>query len=190
VVKVGASGKRFSLASVIALLIAASCPVSPAERSAADCEKKTAEDIYGAYVYDTLRLRPVWPLTLSVEETYGDYEQDEEPEYSWSGMSEIEARSLTGLQVSIEPTRFQRGMTLVVDPYYEIRCEENFSKRFPSHPSSIANVFGRDREFIDTLSVFQKGDAGRKLRIARFEIVGDDLWVVDRAWLFVLKRKD
>ena len=76
-VKAGASGKRFALAGVAALLIAASCPVSPVEKSITDCEKREVENVYGTYVYDKLRLRPVSPLKLSVEETYGDYKHDE-----------------------------------------------------------------------------------------------------------------
>jgi len=175
-VKAGVSGKRFALASVMALLVATSRPAHTAEQPVLDCENKMVEDTYGTYVYDTLRLRPKPSLRLSVEETYGDYEYDESTGSSLSGISETEARSLTGLQVSIEPTRFQRGSTIVVDPHYEIHCFENFVGRSRFQTWDELNVFGSDREFIDTLSVFQRGDAGRKLRIAHFEIVGDDLW--------------
>lgn len=189
-VRVGASGRCRVLAGVLALLLAVGCIANPIGVSSADCEKKAVEEVYGRYMYDELKLRPTAPSKLSVKEVYGDYKHVEAPPSSWSGLSETEARSFTGLEVSIEPASFTRGDSVVANPHYETRCYPHVVEHFPFQTWSDDNVFGWEREVIHVLTVSRLESTGRELQVAEFEIVGDDLWIRDRAWLFVVRRQE
>lgn len=187
-VTAAARGLGGALVSVAALLFATDCLARTFVDPITDCDRKPIEQVYGKYTYDEPRLRPVPGSWLSVKEVYGDYERIEISE-GWMYLSDAKAQAYAGLEVSIEPSRFEKGDTKIVDPQYEVTCYRTFVEgHVPVYRWSDEQGFGSDRDVIDVLRVYRPEDTER-LAPYIFEIVGDDLWKTASGWLFVVKRQ-
>lgn len=193
-VKTGTKGGRgiFARIATSLLLAANGLSASPVDLTFTDCDRKSVEEIYGSYVYDRPRFRPLPPMRLSVEESYRDYEHIEEPQADWLGLAMAEAELMAGREVYIEPTRYREGEILFVDPYYEMTCYRTFVEgHVPGYKWSNEFGFGVDRDVIHVLRVYSSGnptDPG--LPDVTLEIVGGDLWRYDNRQLFIIQQKE
>ena len=188
-VRVAMCGKRCTLLGTAALLLSASGFAEPVVDPITDCERKPVEEVYGSYVHDKPRLRPVPGSWLSVKETYGDYEQVEMSQ-DWMYLSETKAYAYAGLKVSIEPNRFQAGGTEIINPQYVVACYRTFVEgHVPVYRWSNEQGFGSDRAVIHVLRVYRPEDKDRRAPKI-FEMVGNDLWMTTSGWLFVIRRRE
>ena len=166
------------------LFLAANCLAKPVD-PITDCEKVALKEVYGTYVYGEPRMPPSELWGISVEETYEDYEH---AEVSQSGLS---VQPYTGIEVSIDPTRFQGTDGVVVNPHYVTSCYRTFVEgHVPLRRWSNEDGFGVDRKVIDVLTVYAPGDVHRQSPVTVFEIVGEDLWYGGFTWLYIARRKE
>jgi len=144
-------------------LISSGCFAFDAKNGELLCSDRSLDDLYTSYViYDVIKYRG--GLT-----------------------SEASAKAHVGEKVLVDLNAFQVRDVVIQDPSYEFACypPQREGEISPNRWSDFYG-FGLDREFIEVVHVYGKGDASEEVLI-NLEVRDSELWEMHDGWIYMMK---